>query len=84
MNAEYQYLVGKLQDVLATNPRVNLLDVNMNVCGGKIYLTGESLTEERRTAVATVVSEIAPDVEVRNEIIFFQLQQIAEPEAIHA
>ena len=61
MNAEYQYLVGKLQDVLATNPRVNLLDVNMNVCGGKIYLTGESLTEERRTAVATVVSEIAPD-----------------------
>jgi len=84
MNAEYQYLIGKLQDALATDPRVNLLDVKINVCGGKIHLTGEALTEERRNAVADVVSEVAPDVEVRNEIIVFQLQQVSAPEAIHA
>lgn len=84
MNTEYQYLIGKLQDALATDPRVNSLDVKITVCGGRIHLTGEALTEERRAAVAAVVSEVAPEVEVRNEMIVFQLQEVGEPEAIYA
>ena len=84
MNAEYQYLIGKLQDALATDPRVNLLDVKINIIGGKIHLTGEALTPERRAAAASVVNELAPEVEVRNEMIVFELQQAGEAEAIYA
>jgi osmotically-inducible protein OsmY len=84
MNAEYQYLVGRLQDALATDPRVNVLDVKITVVGDKIHLTGEALTPERREAVAAVVNEVAPHIEVRNEMIVFQMQQVGEPEAIHA
>lgn len=84
MNAEYQYLIGRLQDALATDPRVNALDVKVTVCGGRIHLTGEVATEERRGAAAIVVSEIVPDIEVRNELTVYELTQTAGAEVIHA
>ncbi|MFN7945081.1 MAG: BON domain-containing protein [Blastocatellia bacterium] len=84
MNAEYQYLIGRLQDALATDPRVNALDVKITVCGGRIHLTGEVATEERRGAAALIVAELAPEIEIRNELTVYAISQAAEPEAIHA
>jgi len=84
MNVDYQYLVGKLQNAFATDPRVSMLDVKVMVCGGKIHLTGQVASEERRRAVAEVVSEVIPDVEVRNELTVFEVTQPAHPEVISA
>jgi len=82
MDAEYQYLVGKLQDALAVDPRVSVLDIKVMICGGKIHLTGQIPTEERRAAVAEVVSELLPGVEVRNELTVLELNQVTQPEVI--
>lgn len=84
MNAEYQYLIGRLQDALAVDPRVNVLDVKVSVCGGRIHLTGEVATAARRDAVGQVVAELAPGIEVRNEVTVYELSQATEPEVIHA
>jgi osmotically-inducible protein OsmY len=84
MNVEYQYLVGKLENALATDPRVNALDVKVTFYGGKIHLTGEVATEERRSAAADVVNDIAPGIEMRNELTVYELNPILQPEEIHA
>lgn len=84
MNVEYQYLVGKLEDALATDPRVNALDVRVRICGEKIHLTGEIPTEERRKAATLVVTELAPGIEVLNELTVYELNPTISPEAIHA
>ena len=84
MNVEYQYLVGKLEDALATDPRVNMLDVKVRICGDKIHLTGEIPTEERRGAVTEVVTELAPGIAVINEMTVYQLNQTVSPEEICA
>jgi osmotically-inducible protein OsmY len=83
MNSDYQYLVGKLQHALATDRRVNMLDVKVTVRGGKIHLTGEVTTEERRRAVAEVVAEMLPGAEVRNEMSVMEVNYPSQPEIIH-
>jgi osmotically-inducible protein OsmY len=47
---------------LATDARVNALDVRVRVRGGKFHLTGQVPTEARRRAVEEVVSEVLPEV----------------------
>ncbi len=84
MNVEYQYMVGRLEDALATDPRVNTLDVRVRICGDKIHLTGEVLTEERRDAATEVVTELAPDMEVLNELTVYELNPTTSQEVIHA
>jgi osmotically-inducible protein OsmY len=83
MNSDYQYLVGKLQHALAIDQRVNMLDVKVTVRGGKIHLTGEVATEERRRAVAEVVAELLPGAEVRNELTVLEVNYPPQPEIIH-
>lgn len=82
MNQEYQYLVGKLQEALAVDARVNALDIRINIAHGRVHLTGEVPTEERRAAVLRVAQEILPELEVRNEITVLELAEAARPEAL--
>ena len=83
MNVDYQYLVGKLQHALATDERVNMLDVKVMVFSDRIHLTGQVTTEERRRAIAEVVAEILPGVEVRNELTVLEVNHPSQPEVIH-
>ena len=82
MNADYQYLVGKIQNALATDERVNKLDVKVMIIQGKVHLMGQTSSEERRQAIAQVVSETVPDLEVRNELTVIEVAQPAQPEVI--
>ena len=82
MNLDYQYLVGRIQNVLATDPRTNKQDVKIMVRNGRVYLTGETSTDERRRTIAQVVSEVVPELEVRNELKVIELSEPAEPEVI--
>lgn len=83
MNTDYQYLVGKIQNALATDPRVNKLDVKIMIRGGKVHLTGQTSTEDRRHAIAAVVAEVVPELEVRNELTVIEVTGPAEPEIIN-
>ncbi|HEX8183448.1 MAG TPA: BON domain-containing protein [Blastocatellia bacterium] len=82
MNADYHYLVGKIQNALATDPRVNKLDVKIMVIGGKVHLMGHTSTEERRRVIGEVVTETVPEMEVRNELAIIAVAEPAEPEVI--
>jgi osmotically-inducible protein OsmY len=82
MDLEYQYLVGKLQEALAADSRVNTLDIRIVVTGGKIHLNGEVPTEARRSAVNNVVAEVLPGIPVRNDITVLELHEARQPEAI--
>lgn len=83
MDLEYQYLVGRLQEALASDPRVNALDIKIVLTGGKLHLTGQVPTEQRRQAVNEVIHEVMPDVAIRNELTLLELGQAAGPETIH-
>jgi osmotically-inducible protein OsmY len=82
MNTDYQYLVGKIQTALATDSRTNKLDVKVMIAGGKIHLMGQTSTEDRRRAIAAVVVEAVPDMDVRNELTVIQIGDPAQAEEI--
>ena len=82
MNQEYQYLVGKLQEALAVDGRVNALDIRINIAHGRVHLTGEVPTEERRAAVQRIAEEVLPDLDVRNDITVLELVHAGKPEAL--
>ena len=82
MNADYQYLVGKIQAALAADPRTNKLDVRVIIRSGKIHLTGQTSTEERRLAIAAVAAEAVPDLDVRNELTVIEIGAPSQPEEI--
>lgn len=82
MNQEYQYLVGKLQEALAVDARVNALDIRINIVNGRVHLTGEVPTEERRAAVLSIAREVLPDHEIRNEITVLELAEHVRAEAV--
>ena len=82
MKQEYQYLAGKLQEAIAVDARVNALDIKVMISHGRVYLTGEVSSEERRAAVQAIAEEILPDLEVRNEITVIEMHDARKPEAL--
>ena len=82
MNADYQYLIGKIQNALATDPRVNKLDVNIKIIAGKVHLMGQTSTEVRRRVIAEVVKETVPELEVRNELTVLEVTEAVQAEVI--
>jgi len=82
MNTDYQYLVGRIQAALAAHPRTNKLDVKVMIAGGKIHLMGRTSTEERRHAIAEVVAEAVPDMDVRNELTVIEIGSPCQAEDI--
>ncbi|HXG92233.1 MAG TPA: BON domain-containing protein [Blastocatellia bacterium] len=82
MNLDYQYLVGKIQNALATDPRTSKQDVKVMIHSGRIHLMGQTSTDERRHTIAKVVSEVVPDMEVRNEMTVIELTEPAQAEVI--
>lgn len=83
MDLEYQYVVAKLQQALAADDRVCMLDIKVTVTHGKVHLTGTVPTEERRVAIDTVLSELLPGVPVKNEIAVLELSERSDHEQIN-
>lgn len=63
-----EYLVGRIQQALATDPRTGELELDVRVAGRRVFLTGTVVTAERRVAVEEVVREIARGYQVMNEL----------------
>ena len=71
-----QYRVAHVRRALAEDPRTTELGVRVNVRGDQLHLTGEVTTEERRAHLEQVLAEVAPDMEVHNDV---RLADIREP-----
>jgi osmotically-inducible protein OsmY len=63
-----EYLVARIQDRLATDPRTGELELDVRIAEGRVFLAGAVATEERREAVEQVVREVVPDLDVHNEL----------------
>lgn len=63
-----EYLVGRIQQALATDPRTGELELDIRIAGGRVVVIGTVATRERCEAVLAVVRETAPDLDVRDEL----------------
>jgi hypothetical protein len=63
-----QYVVAEVNEVLAHDPRLGELDVQVKVVGQQVFLTGAVPTAARHALVGRVVDELLPDHQVHNEV----------------
>jgi osmotically-inducible protein OsmY len=73
--SEGAYLATHLREALAEDPRVHEPQLRVTVRGGRIQVTGDVPTPERRAAVVEVIRGIAPTMQVEN------LVEVSAPEA---
>ena len=64
-----QYVVAKVSEALAHDPRVGELDVQVKVVGQQVFLTGSVSTVPRHELIGRVVEELLPDHQVHNEVV---------------
>ena len=64
-----QYVVAKVSEALAHDPRVGELDVQVKVVGHQVFLTGSVSTVPRHELIGRVVEELLPDHQVHNEVV---------------
>ena len=62
------YLVAKLRDALAHDSRVAALDIQVRIVGTDVFLTGQVATPVRRDAVHAVIHDVAPELNVHNQL----------------
>ncbi len=63
------YTVQRLRDALAADERVGEMGVQVHLVAGKVFLTGQVATEERRQAVGAVAGEVLPEYEIHNDTV---------------
>ena len=77
-----EYLVAHIQDALATDERTGELELDVRIAGGRVFLAGVVATTERRDAVEQVVHEVAPDLDVVNQLSVTEGQQPGPSEPV--
>jgi hypothetical protein len=83
MNYECEYLIGKIQEQLAIDPRTSKQDVKLRCLENRIHISGQTATEERKQTIASVVAEFAPDFEICNELTIIETSAPRAPEVIN-
>jgi osmotically-inducible protein OsmY len=61
------YVTERIREALAQDSRVNELELEVTMAGGKVFVSGTLPSQERKDAVTDVVREVVPDVEVHNQ-----------------
>jgi osmotically-inducible protein OsmY len=77
-----QYVIERVHRALAEDPRVGELNVDVTLAGGRVFLTGDVPTQERKDAISSLVGELLPDHEVCNETSVATLAPAGDPEDI--
>ncbi len=78
-----KYLVGRLRQALAEDPRTNLLDVQITIRAGKAFLMGQVESAELRSAAEDVAREQLPsDLLLVNELWITTYGQPPEQETV--
>ncbi len=77
-----EYLIERIRTAIAQDSMLGELDVHVQVAGGRIFLTGTVATPERHARISTVVEELCPDCEVRNDISVSMLDDATGTESI--
>ena len=62
------YLVARLHDALVADPRLHEQGIEVAMVGERLALRGGVATPERRDAVLALVDELAPGIEVVDDL----------------
>ena len=62
------YTAQHIKDALIHDPRVGEMTLEVTLAGGRVFVSGQVMTEQRRDAIAEVVRTVAPELEVVNEV----------------
>jgi hypothetical protein len=76
------YLIEHVARTLAEDPRVNELELQVRVVGGKVFINGIVATPQRREAVTAVARELLPGYEIRNLTTVTSLDEPEEVERL--
>ena len=71
------YDAEHIREQLIADPRTNALDVQVTLSGAALVLTGHVISEDRRAAICQVVAELAPGVEIRDDL---SVTDLTEPQ----
>jgi osmotically-inducible protein OsmY len=77
-----KYLVQRIRDVLAADPRVGELHIDVTIRGDRVFLTGAVPTSERRDVIAGLVREVLPDHQVHNHVTVEAISGSPEVESL--
>jgi hypothetical protein len=77
-----EYVVGRLQEALASDPRVAELTLEVRVLGDVIYVSGSVPTRERRSAVHEIALRECPGFVVRNDVSITEVSEAPDPEEL--
>ena len=72
MSSGSDYVVGHLEEALA---QAGETDVHVSLERGQLRITGNVTTERRRDAISAIASNLAEDVDVRNEVTVLSPRQ---------
>lgn len=68
MNEPPQYVASRIREALAEDERTTELGIRVLVRGDRVFLQGQLSGEPRRERVHEVVREVAPDLEIHDEL----------------
>ena len=77
-----EYLVERIREAIASDPRVNELELQVTVAGEKVFVSGTVATAERRDAIGEVLAAVAPNHEIHNETSVIPLSPEPEVEEL--
>lgn len=76
------YLVQRLRELLAHDPRTSELGIEVRVVEGRVLLSGSARTAPHRAAVGQVAAEVARGYEILNLVEVPSLAEDPRPEEI--
>jgi osmotically-inducible protein OsmY len=79
---EDAYVTAHVHEALATDARVNEPELEVQVVGGRVLVTGVVPTAERHDAVGDVVRECCPGLEVENRTTVARYPDTGDPEHV--
>jgi osmotically-inducible protein OsmY len=77
-----EYMVARIHKALAMDPRTGELELDIRIAGNQVFLSGSVATDERCRAVEEVVREVAPDLDVHNELSVTEEHPPGPPEPV--
>ena len=63
-----QYVVERVRNLLAQDPRVGELDIHVKVLDDRLFVRGTVPTAERRDVISDVLRDALPEYEIDNEL----------------
>ena len=78
-----RHLVARIREALAEDPRTNVMDVQVMISSGKVFLMGSVACDQRRVAVMQVARELLPSsLELVSELWIQSLPEPTETERV--